>query len=143
MICLERKVGKPPEAQAINVGVQRAQFNTAIAVLMGVPPVTLWLGAGDLAQNRCHAVPARSPRNCSNDGRTLLPQSGHRNAKRVGSASTLPLASRTFSLSGAFWLGGIRRRFRSQVANEISAKVGATVADSVFNGGLRAQLTAK
>lgn len=131
---------KNTEALAINVGVQRAQFEHAIAVLMGVPPAALTIPAKDLAKS----VPIPPP----DAPATLLERrpdvAAAERRIQVQSAQIGVIAAAYFpdiTLNGVFgWVGS--RAFPISVANEIW-QIGATATEIVFDGGLRrAELTA-
>ena len=75
-VALAQTLLKTTQAQAIDIGVQRAQLEHAIAVLIGKPPSDV-LDAGGAAdrryRRRCRWA---CPRNCSSAGRTSLRPSG-------------------------------------------------------------------
>ncbi len=131
---------KTTEAQAINVDVQRAQFEHAIAVLIGVPPSALDITSRELA-NSVPTVPPDIP------ARLLERRPDVAAAERrvQGESALIGVAAAAYfpdiTLNGVFgWVGS--RAFPISVANEIW-QVGATMAETVFDGGLRrAQLTA-
>lgn len=131
---------KTTEAQAINVGVQRAQLEHAIAVLVGLPPAALDIGAVELASS-VPAVPGDIPA-------TLLerrPDIAAAERRIQAQSALIGVAAAAYfpdiSLNGAIgWVGS--RAFPISVANEVW-QVGASVAETLFDGGLRrAQLTA-
>lgn len=131
---------KTTQAQAINVGVERAQFEHAIAVLIGVPPSALTIKASKLATN----VPAPSP----DSPASLLERRPDIAAAERGIEAQSALigvdATAYFpdiSLSGFIgWIGS--KAFPISVANEVW-QIGATATETLFDGGARrAQLTA-
>jgi NodT family efflux transporter outer membrane factor (OMF) lipoprotein len=131
---------KTTEAQAINVGVERAQFEHAIAVLIGVPPAALTIRASKLATN----IPAPSP----DAPASILERRPDISAAERGIEAQSALigvdATAYFpdiSLSGFIgWVGS--RAFPISVANEVW-QIGATATETLFDGGARrAQLTA-
>ncbi len=131
---------KTTQAQAINVGVGRAQFEHAIAVLIGVPPSALTIRASKLATN----VPAPSP----DAPASLLERRPDIAVAERGIEAQSALigvdATAYFpdiSLSGFIgWVGS--RAFPISVANEVW-QIGATATETLFDGGARrAQLTA-
>ena len=58
------------EAQLINVGVQRAQFEHAIAMLIGRPPAELTVAPRVLSRRHSENSGRRCPRRCWNGGPT-------------------------------------------------------------------------
>lgn len=131
---------KTTEAQAINVGVQRAQLEHAIAVLVGLPPAALDIGAAELARS-VPAVPGDIPARLLERRPDIAAAERRIQAQSaligVAAAAYFP----DISLNGAIgWVGS--RAFPISVANEVW-QVGASVAETLFDGGLRrAQLTA-
>lgn len=131
---------KSTEALAINVGVQRATFEHAIAVLMGLPPSALPISARELAKS-VPTAPVDAP------AALLERRPDIAAAERrieVQSAQIGVIAAAYFpdiSLNGVIgWVGS--RAFPISVANEIW-QIGATAAETLFDGGLRrAELTA-
>ncbi len=131
---------KTTQAQAINVGVERAQFEHAIAVLIGVPPSALTIKASKLATN----VPAPSP---DSPGSLLERRPDIAAAERgIEAQSALIGVDATayfpdISISGFIgWVGS--KAFPISVANEVW-QIGATATETLFDGGARrAQLTA-
>lgn len=125
---------KTVEAQLINVGVQRAQFEHAIAVLIGKTPSELTLKAAELA-TKIPVVPPGAPM-------TLLERRPDIAAaeRRVQVQSALiGVAVVAYfpdvSISGlAGWMGS--KAFPISVANEIWS-IGGTAMETVFDGGLR------
>jgi NodT family efflux transporter outer membrane factor (OMF) lipoprotein len=131
---------KTTEAEAINVGVERAEFEHAIAVLIGVPPSALAIRASKLATD----IPAPSP----DSPASLLERRPDISAAERGIEAQSALigvdAAAYFpdiSLSGFIgWVGSTA--FPISVANEVW-QIGATVSETLFDGGARrAQLTA-
>ena len=128
------------EAQAIAVGVQRAQFAHAIAVLMGVPPSALDIPERELAST-VPSVPADIPAHLLE----RRPDIAAAERRIQGQSALIGVAVAAYfpdvTLNGLFgWVGS--RAFPISVANEVW-QVGATITETVFEGGLRrAQLTA-
>jgi NodT family efflux transporter outer membrane factor (OMF) lipoprotein len=131
---------KTTEAEAINVGVDRAQFEHAIAVLIGKPPSALTIRASKLATD----IPAPSP---DAPGSLLERRPDIASAERAIEAQSALIgvdAAAYFpdiSLSGFIgWVGS--RAFPISVANEVW-QIGSTVSETLFDGGARrATLTA-
>jgi NodT family efflux transporter outer membrane factor (OMF) lipoprotein len=122
------------EAQAINVGIQRAQFEHAIAVLIGVPPAALAIKHKPLA-TRVPSIPPSVP--------SLLlerrPDIAAAERRIQAQSALIGVAVAAYfpdvSISGFFgWVG--TRAFPISVANEVWS-VGGALAETVFDGGLR------
>jgi NodT family efflux transporter outer membrane factor (OMF) lipoprotein len=122
------------EAQAVGVGVQRAQFEHAIAILIGVPPAELSIPPTGLRRE----VPAVSP---DLPSRLLERRPDIAAAERsietesaligVAAAAYFP----DISVSGFFgWVGS--KAFPISVANEVW-QIGGTATEILFDGGLR------
>jgi NodT family efflux transporter outer membrane factor (OMF) lipoprotein len=122
------------EAQAVGVGVQRAQFEHAIAILIGVPPAELSIPPTGLH----HEVPAVPP---DLPSRLLERRPDIAAAERsietesaligVAAAAYFP----DINVSGFFgWVGS--KAFPISVANEVG-QIGGTATEILFNGGLR------
>ncbi len=131
---------KTTEAQAINVGVQRAQFAHAIAVLIGVPPSVLDLKAAELAST-VPRVPADIPAHLLERRPDIAAAERRIQAQSALIGVAVAAYFPDITLNGAFgWVGS--RAFPISVANEIW-QVGANVVETVSDGGLRrAQVTA-
>lgn len=125
---------KTVEAQLINVGVQRAQFEHAIAVLMGKPPADLTIKPAELG----NTVPVAS----ANTPSTLLERrpdiaAAERNIAAqnaligVAAAAYFP----DITISGFFgWVGP--QAIPIAVANTVW-QIGGSASETVFDGGLR------
>ena len=131
---------KATEALAINVGVGRAQFEHAIAVLTGVPPAELTIKASKLADK----VPAPSPDTPASLLERRPDIAAAERAIQAQSALIGVAATAYFpdiTLSGFIgWVGP--RAFPISVANEVW-QIAATATETLFDGGARrAQLSA-
>lgn len=122
------------EAQAINVGVLRAQYEHAIAVLIGKPPAALTLMPGALARPLRH-IPVRVPS-------TLLerrPDIAAAERELQAQNALIGVAVANFypdvSLSGLFGFAGATPLPISVAAEAWSLAGSAT--QTVFDGGLR------
>ncbi len=123
------------EAQAINVGVQRAQFEHAIAMLIGRPPGELTIGR-HLLTGTIPKIPVAVPS-------TLLERrpdiaAAERTMQEQNALIGVAVAAffPDISLSGALgWIGTHPLPFN--VANEVWS-LGATGTQILFNGGLTA-----
>jgi NodT family efflux transporter outer membrane factor (OMF) lipoprotein len=125
---------KSTEAQSVGVGVQRAQFEHAIAILIGVPPAELTISPTGL-RREVPAVPPDLP------SRLLERRPDIAAAERsvetesaligVAAAAYFP----DINISGFFgWVGS--KAFPISVANEVG-QIGGTATEVLFNGGLR------
>lgn len=125
---------KTVEAQLINVGVQRAQFEHAIAVLIGRTPRELTVKAGKLATS-VPVVPPDAPMSLL-ERRPDIAAAERRvqmQSALIGVAVVAYFPD--ISLSGLFgWMGS--KAFPISVANEIWS-IGGTAAETIFDGGLR------
>jgi NodT family efflux transporter outer membrane factor (OMF) lipoprotein len=128
------------EAQLVNVGVQRAQYEHAIAILIGRPPAELTI-ASHLLPGGIPRVPATVPStllerrpDIANAERTMQQQNA---LIGVAEAAFYP----DISLSGVLeWVG--KNPLPFNVANEVWS-LGAAASQPLFDGGLRsAQLDA-
>ena len=125
---------KTVEAQAINVDVQRAQFEHAIAVLIGRPPAQLKLKKSELG-TKVPVVPPGIPSmllerrpDIAGAERTMAAQNA-----LIGAAVTAYFPD--ISLSGQYgWLGP--QLFPVTVANEMW-QIAGTATETVIDGGLR------
>ena len=121
------------EAQAINVGVQRAQFEHAIAMLTGRPPAELTIAMYPLA-GRIPKIPVSVPS-------TLLERrpdiaAAERTMEEQNALIGVAIAGYfpTISLSGLLqWVG--RNPLPFNVAHEVWS-LGAAGTQVLFNGGL-------
>jgi NodT family efflux transporter outer membrane factor (OMF) lipoprotein len=125
---------KTVEAQAINVDVQRSQFEHAIAVLIGRPPAELKIKKAELAA-KVPVVPPGIPSmllerrpDIAAAERTMAAQNA-----LIGAAVTTYFPD--ISLSGQYgWLGP--QLFPVTVANEMW-QIAGTATETVIDGGLR------
>jgi NodT family efflux transporter outer membrane factor (OMF) lipoprotein len=123
------------QAQAINVGVSRAQFEHAIAVLIGRPPADLSISKGKLA-TFIPKIPLEVPS-------VLLERrpdiaAAERLMQRQNALIGVAIAAYypDISLSGAFGFAG-QGPLAVSLANEVWS-IGASAMQIVFDGGLRA-----
>jgi NodT family efflux transporter outer membrane factor (OMF) lipoprotein len=125
---------KTTEALAINVGIQRAQFEHAIAVLTGFPPADLSIKPKRLA-TKVPAVPASIP--------SLLlerrPDIAAAERRIQTQSALIGVAVAAYfpdvSISGFFgWVGS--RAFPISVANEVWS-IGGALTETLIDGGLR------
>jgi NodT family efflux transporter outer membrane factor (OMF) lipoprotein len=131
---------KTTEALAINVGVERAQFEHAIAVLIGRPPAELTIRKGELARH-VPVVPPGVP------SLLLERRPDIAGAERLVAAQSALIGAAVvayfpdITLSGFFgWVGA--KAIPIAVANEVW-QISATATQTLFNGGLnRAQVAA-
>lgn len=121
------------QAQAINVGISRAQFEHAIAVLIGEPPATLTIAANAF-RNALPSIPVSLPS-------TLLERrpdiaAAERAMQQQNALIGVAVAAYypDISLSGAFGFAG-RGPLSVSLANEVWS-VGVAAAQTVFDGGL-------
>jgi len=125
---------KTVEAQLINVGVQRAQFEHAIAVLIGRPPAELSIKRADLGR-RVPIVPPGVPSSLL-ERRPDVAGAERRIAAQsalIGVAVTAYFPDIT--LSGFFgWVGP--QLIPIAVANEVW-QIAGTATETVVDGGLR------
>jgi NodT family efflux transporter outer membrane factor (OMF) lipoprotein len=122
------------EAEAVGVGVQRAQFEHAIAMLIGVPPAELSIAPTGL-RREVPAVPPDLP------SRLLERRPDIAAAERLIEAESalIGVASAAYfpdiTVSGFFgWVGS--KAFPISVANEVW-QIGGTATEILFDGGLR------
>jgi NodT family efflux transporter outer membrane factor (OMF) lipoprotein len=125
---------KTTEALAINVGVQRALFEHAIAVLIGRPPAELTIAPGELGR-RIPVVPPGVP-SMLLERRPDIAGAERRVAAEnalIGVAVTAYFPDIT--LSGQYgWLGG--QLFPVKVGNEMW-QIAGTATEVLVDGGLR------
>jgi len=124
------------EAQKLNTGVARAQFEHAIAVLMGRPPAGLSVRHGKLAQS-APAIPIRLPS-------TLLERrpdiaAAERRMQEQNALIGVAIAAYypDVSLSGSFGLVG-NPALASFAKTNPMWSFGMSAAQTLFNGGLTA-----
>lgn len=123
------------EAQEINVGVARAQYEHAIAMLIGRPPAELTVGRHDLT-GAIPKIPLTVPStllerrpDIANAERTMQQENA---LIGVAEAAFYP----DISLSGVLeWVG--KNPLPFSVANEVWS-LGAAASEPLFEGGLRA-----
>jgi len=125
---------KTTEAQLINVGVQRAQFEHAIAVLMGKPPAEVTIRRAELGRN-VPVVPPGVP-SVLLERRPDIAGAERRIAAQnalIGAAVTAYFPDIT--LSGFYgWLGP--QLIPIKVANEVW-QIAGQATETVIDGGLR------
>ena len=121
------------QAQAINTGVARAQYEHAIAVLMGEPPAELTI-APVTFNNALPAIPVTLPS-------TLLERrpdiaAAERTMQQQNALIGFDIAAYypDISLSGAFGFAG-RGLLAVSLANEVWS-IGASATQTIFDGGL-------
>ncbi len=131
---------KTVEAQLIGVGVQRAQFEHAIAVLMGKPPADVTHRPAELG-TRVPVVPAGMPSALLERRPDIAAAERDVAAQNalIGVAATAYFPDVT--LNGFFgWVGP--QAIPISVANEVW-QIGANVTETIFDGGCaRSQLAA-
>lgn len=122
------------QAQAINVGINRAQNEHAIAMLIGKPPAALTI-APNAFKNALPAIPVSLPS-------TLLERrpdiaAAERAMQQQNALIGVAIGAYypTISLSGAFGFAG-RGPLAVSLANE-AWSLGVAAAQTVFDGGLR------
>jgi len=132
---------KATQAQAIDVGAQRAQLDHAIAVLIGRPPATFSIAAAPLATGP-PAIPVGVPSELL-ERRPDIAAAERRVAAanaQIGVAVAAFFPTVTLSASAGFQSGSIAKwliwpsRFWS---------VGPSITQTVFDGGLRSAQTAQ
>lgn len=128
------------QAQEINTGVARAQFEHAIATLTGRPPAELAVGHHDLA-----GVPPRVPVTIPSTLLERRPDIAQAERTMQAENALIGVAEAAFfpdiSLSGVLqWIG--KNPLPFSAANEVWS-LGAAASEPIFDGGLRsAQLDA-
>jgi NodT family efflux transporter outer membrane factor (OMF) lipoprotein len=122
------------QSQAIATGVFRAQYEHAIAILIGVPPAELTIAANQF-KNALPAIPVSLPS-------TLLERrpdiaAAERQMQQYNAQIGVAIAAYypNISLSGVIGMAG-RGALAVSLANEVWS-IGLTAAQSVFDGGLR------
>jgi NodT family efflux transporter outer membrane factor (OMF) lipoprotein len=133
-LALAKALVETTQAQAINVGVQRAQYEHAIAVLIGRPPAELTIARHPLPTGPIPKIPVAVPS-------TLLERrpdiaAAERTMQEQNALIGVAIAGYypDISLSGLLeWTGTHPLPFN--VANEVWS-LGAAGAQTLFNGGL-------
>ncbi|MGP0088792.1 MAG: efflux transporter outer membrane subunit [Xanthobacteraceae bacterium] len=122
------------QAMAINVEVQRAQFEHAIAMLIGKPPAELTLARRALA-NSIPNIPVTIPSSLLERRPDIA--AAERTMQQQNALIGVAVAAfyPTISLSGLVGFSG-SRPLPFNVANEVWS-LGAAAAQTVFDGGLR------
>jgi NodT family efflux transporter outer membrane factor (OMF) lipoprotein len=130
-------------AQAVGVGIQRAEFEHAIAVLMGRPPADVSIPPAPLGR-RIPVVPPSVPSallerrpDIAHAERTIASKNaliGVAVAAYFPNVSLAGFGDAILSYSSFGWVGS--KAFPIAVANEVWS-VGLNVAEVVFEGGLR------
>jgi NodT family efflux transporter outer membrane factor (OMF) lipoprotein len=121
------------QAQAINVGIMRAQFEHAIAVLMGKPPAELTIAATPLGF-KLPNIPVSVPSTLLERRPDIAAAERMMQQENALIGATIALFYPDVSLSGMFGFTGTGALAIS-IANEVWS-VGASAAQTVFNGGL-------
>jgi NodT family efflux transporter outer membrane factor (OMF) lipoprotein len=130
---------KTTEAQAINVGVQRAQFEHAIAVLMGRPPAEVSIKRAELG-TRIPIVPPGIPSALLERRPDIASAERHVAAQSALIGVAVAAYFPDITLSGFYgWIGP--QLFPVAVANEVW-QIAGTVTETVVDGGLRRAMVA-
>ena len=132
---------KTTQAQAIDVGVQRAQFEHAIALLIGKPASTLAIAAAPLSLT---TVPPPIPVGVPSALLERRPDIAA--AKRLVAAANAQIGAAQAAYYPTVSLGATGGFQSSSAAQWLSApsrfwSVGPAVSETVFDGGLREGLT--
>ncbi|WOJ89219.1 efflux transporter outer membrane subunit [Methylocapsa polymorpha] len=122
------------EASAINVGVSRAQFEHAIAVLIGKPPAELSIAKGALANN-LPAIPVSLPSALLERRPDIAAAERLMQQQSALIGATIALFYPDISLSGTFGFTG-PHALAVTLAHELWT-AGVSAAQVVFDGGLR------
>ncbi|HUZ91385.1 MAG TPA: efflux transporter outer membrane subunit [Methylocella sp.] len=122
------------EAQAINVGVQRAQFEHAIAALMGRPPAELSIPPSPLGF-KLPDIPVSVPSTLLERRPDIAAAERTMQQQNALIGATIALYYPDVSLSGMFGFTGTGALALS-LANEVWS-VGASAAQIAFDAGLR------
>lgn len=130
-------------AQAVGVGIQRAQFEHAIAVLIGRPPAEVWVPQAPLGHH-IPVIPVSVPSallerrpDIAAAERTISSQNaliGVAVAAYFPDVSLAGFGNSVLNYASYGWIGS--NAFPISVANEVWS-VGANIAEVVFEGGLR------
>jgi NodT family efflux transporter outer membrane factor (OMF) lipoprotein len=121
------------ESQAINVGVMRAQFEHAIAALMGKPPAELTIAATPLGF-KLPDIPVSVPSTLLERRPDIAAAERMMQQENALIGAAIALFYPDVSLSGMFGYTGTGALAIS-LANEFYS-LGASAAQTVFNGGL-------
>ena len=122
------------QAQAINVGIMRAQFEHAIAALMGRPPAELTIAATPLGY-RLPDIPVSVPSTLLERRPDIAAAERMMQQENALIGANIALFYPDISLSGMFGFTGTGALAIS-LANEVW-KVGASAAQIAFDAGLR------
>ncbi len=122
------------QAQAINVGIMRAQFEHAIAVLMGRPPAELTIAATPLGY-RLPDIPVSVPSTLLERRPDIAGAERKMQQENALIGANIALFYPDISLSGMFGFTGTGA-LAIALANEVW-KVGASAAQIAFDAGLR------
>ena len=139
--CRRRRSCKSTQAQAIDIGVQRAQLEHAIAMLIGKPPSEFSIAPSPLERDAAGHPARRCPRSCSSAGPTLPPPSAAWQRRTRRSASPRRRFFPTLTLSGA---GGFQSTSYGRLAHGAEPLLVArrrARADAVRRRPARARMT--
>jgi NodT family efflux transporter outer membrane factor (OMF) lipoprotein len=132
---------KGTQAQLIDVGVQRAQLEHAIAVLIGKPPSTFSIESGALATT-LPAIPVGVPSALLErrpDVASAERQVAAANAQ-IGAAKAAYFPTLSLSASGGYQSASLASLLKA--ANQFWA-IGPSIAETLFDAGLRRAHTAQ
>jgi NodT family efflux transporter outer membrane factor (OMF) lipoprotein len=133
-LALAKALVETTEAQAINVGVQRAQYEHAIAMLIGRPPAELTIAHRPLGRSPIPNIPVAVPSSLL-ERRPDIAQA-ERTMQQYNALIGVAIAGYfpDISLSGSLeWIGSHPLPFT--IANEVWS-LGAAGTQTLFNGGL-------
>ncbi|VTZ49042.1 Transporter [Methylocella tundrae] len=122
------------QAQAINVGISRAQYEHAIAVLIGKPPAEVTI-ARNAFKNALPAIPVSVPSILLERRPDIAAAERSMQAQNALIGVAIGAYYPTISLSGAFGFAG-RGPLAVSLANE-AWSLGAAAVQTTFDGGLR------
>jgi len=128
------------QAQAVGVGVARAQFEHAIAVLTGHPPADLAIGPGTLASD-VPVVPPSVPASLLERRPDVASAERHMQQENALIGVAIAAYYPDISLSGLFGYTGSPLRSLISAANQVWS-LGAGATQSVFQGGSLVAATA-
>lgn len=122
------------EAQAINVGVSRAQFEHAIATLIGKPPAELSIAKGALPYN-LPSIPVSLPSALLERRPDIAAEERIIQQQNALIGAAIALLYPTITLSGTFGFQGPHALALS-LAHELWT-AGVAASQTIFDGGLR------